>query len=186
MSKKMEGKVEGLGNVDQIREIIFGSQLREFNQRFEQMAQRIDQLSVSVEERLREQQKTLQSEIANNMELLETKFKNLSTLGKEEREALREELARNDKRVTIAFESFGEENETKLALMKKELQAGAAQLKEEMEALKAEFFRELRARLGDLSDAKVSRDVMAETLFEMAMKIKGEGLDFVLSETAEA
>jgi len=184
MNKKAEGKVEGLGNVEQIREIIFGSQLREFNKRFEQMELRLTQLQEQMEERLREQQTTLQNEIANHSELTETKLKNLSTLSKEEREALRDELSRLDKRTTIAVESLGEEHETKLSLIKKEMQSAALQVKEEVEALKAAMSRELQARIGDVTEAKVSRDIMAETLFEMAMKIKGEGLDIALPETA--
>lgn len=185
MSKKTDGRVEGLGNVDQIREIIFGSQLREFNQRFEKLQQAIDGLEQSMNARMQEQQQALQNDITNNTELLETKLKNLTALSTEEREAIREEVARNDKRVSVALQSLGEENDAKLQMVKKEMQTSSAHLKEEMEKLKKTLYIELEERLGTMEDAKVSRDSMAETLFEMAMKVKGEGVEIFLPEAED-
>jgi DNA anti-recombination protein RmuC len=181
MKKEQEvKKVDGLGNVDQIREIIFGSQMRELDQRFGRMEASLKAMKEEVDSQLRELKAAMQSEIGNGMELLETKLKNLANLSKEEREALREELMRTDKRLNMALDSLAEEHDTKLSLMKKEAAAANERIKEELAELKRSVQSELDRRLGAMGEAKVSRDMMADVLLDMAMKIKGEGLDITV------
>lgn len=178
MTKKpQEGKIEGLGNIDQIREIIFGSQMREVTQRFTKIENAMDAMRKSFEEQIPRLKTAISNENQNNMELIETKIKNLASMTKEERDALKDELNRSDKRINMAMLSLSEEQTTKLALLKKDYLANAERLEEEMAALKRTVMEELTSQLGSMEDVKVSRDVMAEVLLEMAMKIKGEGLD---------
>ncbi len=186
MKKETEvKKVDGLGNVDQIREIIFGSQMRELDQRFSQMEAALSTLKQETAAQLRELKSAMQSEIGNGIELLETKLRNLSNLSKEEREALREELLRTDKRMTLAISSLAEENDTKLSLMKKEQQAQNDRLKEDLNELRRSVLDELNRNLAAMEDSKVSRDNMAEVLLDMAMRLKGEGLGIALESTEE-
>ncbi len=173
-------KVEGLGNVDQIREIIFGSQMRELDQRFSQMDTALQTLKNEIAAQMREMKAQMQSELSSGIELLETKLKNLANLSKEEREALREELLRTDKRLNMAIDSLGEETETKLNLMKKEHQSANERMKNELGELRRQINETLDARLSAMGEAKVSRDAMADLLLDMAVKIKGEGLDIAV------
>lgn len=176
-------KVDGLGNVDQIREIIFGSQMRELDQRFGGMEKRLEEMKNSFETQVRELKQVMQSEMNSSIELLETKLKNLGNLSKEEREALREELLRTDKRLNMALDSMTEEHDTKLSLMKKDQQNEMGRIKSDLAELRQNVSRELEERLSSMGEMKVSRDAMAEVLLDMAMKIKGEGLDIALNET---
>ncbi len=173
-------KVEGLGNVDQIREIIFGSQMRELDQRFSKMETALQTLKNEMAAQMREVKAQMQSELNSGIELLETKLKNLANLSKEEREALREELLRTDKRLNMALDSLGEENETKLNLLKKETQAANDRMKNELSELRRQINESLDSRLSAMGEAKVSRDAMADLLLDMAVKIKGEGLDIAV------
>lgn len=157
--------------------------MREFNQRFAKLEGTLDQTAKRLEERMTEIKSQLNTEIASNMELVETKLKNLVSLSKEEREALKDELLRTDKRLSMAMDSHAEEQATKLNLLKKEYATLTEHLNEEMRSLKESVMSELQTQLGSMGDIKVSRDTMAEVLLEMAMKIKGESLDFPLEVT---
>jgi hypothetical protein len=185
LKKQVEKSMEGLGNVDQIREIIFGSQMRELNQRFSKLETALTAQSKQFESLLDDTKSQLGNEISSNMELLETKLKNLSALSQAERDAIKEELGRNDKRLNMAIHSQNEEQTTKLSLLKKEFTSESERLKAEMRTLKETIFDELEKQLGSMGDVKVSRDAMAEVLLEMAMKIKGEGIDLPLDNTQE-
>lgn len=177
--------MEGLGNVDQIREIIFGTQMRELDQRFTEMASSLTSLKTVMEHDMAELRTLMREEVSNATQLFETKLKNLSNLSREEREALREELGRTEKRLSMGLDSMAEEHEAKLALMKNEQQGVTQRLKEELHELKQNVASELGKGLAEMGDTRVSRDAMAEMLLEMAMKIKGEGLALATLDATE-
>ena len=159
--------------------------MRELDQRFDAMEKRLSEMKNSFEAQMRDLKQAMQNEIGSSVELLETKLKNLGNLSKEEREALREDLIRMDKRMSMALDSLTEENDTKLSLMKKDQQNEMSRIKSELVELRQNISRELDTRLSSMGEAKVSRDAMAEVLLDMAMKIKGEGIGINLDESGD-
>ncbi|WP_448561443.1 hypothetical protein [Trichothermofontia sp.] len=215
---------ERLGNIDQIRDILFGSYLRDFTSRLEQLESTFSILQQESRDRTEEVKQILTSELQGVVETLEKKIKALALKGEEEQLEIRQELEALSKRLTLATEEIQEElavdfqdiaetvekrlkalgvkdEEEKLEIrqsldrlnkrvatqvqdlnealdqqvgtLREDLLASREKFQEDVLGLRTQLFEELDRRLTALTDIKVSRDDMAELLFELGLRLKG-------------
>jgi hypothetical protein len=164
----------GVGNVDQIRDILFGTQMRNYEKRF-----------VRLEERLSKELTQLREDTRKQFSALETFFKN-------ELEELIERLAGEQKERTLRDEQLGAE----LEALSKALEAKAAELDEKLtktardirqqllgqsktlsddiQAKYAELSASLEREAEDLRTAKLDRSKLSEMLTQLALNLTNE------------
>ncbi len=174
-----------LGNIDQIRDIIFGSQLRDFETRFDKLESDLSMLQQEIEDRTEQVKTVLSTEMRAAVEALEKKFKTLNLNTQEESADLKQQIDRVNRKFSTSLEALDEAIDKQSNSIRDELSQTRDRLQEDVRSLKNQVFEELTRRFSVLRDEKVARDDMAEILFELGMRLKGTEFVPELKEVAE-
>ena len=170
--KKTASGVEMDDNVDKIREILFGGQMRDYEGRFAEMerklSQRIDRMGTEFEKRLERLNTYAKREIDKISDRLKTE--------RQDRLADNKSGARELKDFSQQVESWFGEVEDRLDVEAKDLRNAMHEQSEELAALIAETRDHLSGAISDetreLADAKLAREDLAGLLSEVAMRLK--------------
>lgn len=164
---------ERLGNIDQIRDIIFGAQLREYDNRFDKIDSDLSMMQQDMHARIEQVKTVLSTEMRAAVDSLEKKVKSLTLNTQEESADLRQQIDRVNRKCSSTIEALDEAIDNQTSSIRDELSQTRERLSEETRTLKTQVFEELDRRFSMLRDVKVSRDDMAEILFELGMRLKG-------------
>ncbi len=164
---------ERLGNIDQIRDIIFGAQLREYDNRFDKIDSDLSMMQQDMQARIEQVKTVLSAEMKAAVDSLEKKVKSLTSNTQEESADLRQQIDRVNRKFSSNMEALDEAMDNQTSSLRDELGQTRDRLSEETRTLKTQVFEELDRRFSMLRDVKVSRDDMAEILFELGMRLKG-------------
>lgn len=185
-----------LGNIDQIRDLIFGEQIIEYQEKFTEYEERLSNLESDfssfkseIIERMDRTQISFNKDLTNLADSLEKKIKYLSLVTHEEASKIQEDIESNYNKNFDEIENLKNTINTQNNYLTELLQ-GKTQLEEDLQSLKKQVFAELEKSVDNLQENKVSRTVLAEVLFELCLQIKGDKLlpktnkntDFLLPE----
>jgi hypothetical protein len=170
---KKEDMYEKLGNIDQIRDIIFGAQLRDYNSRFEKIESDLLAMHQELLDRISELRTSHSTELRVAVEALDKKMKTLQTSTDEERQDLRAQIERTHRKSSASFDKLNNDLEISTSAIREDLAETKAKVQEDMRGLKTYIQEELDRRLSTMGNMKISRDDMAEILFELGMRLKG-------------
>jgi DNA anti-recombination protein RmuC len=170
---KKEDMYEKLGNIDQIRDIIFGAQLREYNGRFEKIESDLLSMHQELLDRINEVRTSHSTELRVAVEALDKKLKTLQTSTDEERQDLRAQIERTHRKSSASFDKLNGDLEAATTSIRDDLSETKAKMQEDMRGLRTYVQEELDRRLSAIGNMKISRDDMAEILFELGMRLKG-------------
>jgi len=174
-----------LGNIDQIRDIIIGSQLREFNARFGKIETDISLIEQEMRDRLEEVKTTLLGEIKFAAEAIDKKLKGSIASTEEEQLELRQQIDRSNKKFSTSIENLDKDIDTQTDSIRTQMSQSVGKLQEDVHILRTQIFEQLDLRFATLTGVKVSRDDMAELLFELGMRLKGTEFVPKLKQAAE-
>ena len=172
-------------NVDQIRDLIFGNQIKDFEAQFNQLNNTIKTVEEKMTKVFTESQTKLQKETERSLEVLEKKIDNLSTSTHKERTKLKELIDTTDESLQEQLMNQKDEFAAKLKIMKENVADENKKMSDNMTAMQKEIQVAVEKGLGTLSDDKLSRDSMAQMFLDVAMKIQGSDLGAVLAEGAK-
>ncbi len=164
---------ERLGNIDQIRDIIFGAQLREYDNRFDKIDSDLSMMQQDMQTRTEQIKTVLSGEMRAAIDSFEKKIKSITLNTQEESADLRQQIDRVNRKFSSSIEALDEAIDNQTSSLRDELSQTRDRLSEESRTLKTQVFEELDRRFSMLRDVKVSRDDMAEILFELGMRLKG-------------
>lgn len=164
---------ERLGNIDQIRDIIFGAQLREYDNRFDKIDSELSMMQQDMQARIEQIKTVLSGEMRAAVDSFEKKIKSITLNTQEESADLRQQIDRVNRKFSSSIEALDEAIDNQTTSIRDELSQSRERLSEETRTLKTQVFEELDRRFSMLREVKVSRDDMAEILFELGMRLKG-------------
>lgn len=176
---------ERLGNIDQIRDIIFGAQLRDYDNRLSKIESDVSMLRQEVRDRLDQIRASLSTEFQTTVEALDKKLKSFSLAHQEEGADLRAQVDRLNRKFSGGIQILDEALDSQTVLLRQELGNVKTQIQEDTMALRNQVLEELDRRFSSLSETKASKDDLAETLFELGMRLKGTEFIPKLRETAD-
>lgn len=176
---------ERLGNIDQIRDIIFGPQLREYDNRFDKIESDISLLQQEMRDRIDQVKTVLSTEIRSAADSVEKKVKSLNLTTQEEIADLRQQLDRITKKFSNTIESLDEAIDNQTNSIRDELTQARTKLQDEVRVLRGQVFEELERRFSMMREDKLSKDDMAEFFFEIGMRMKGNEFIPQLKEAVE-
>ena len=162
-----------LGNVDQIRDIIFGAQLRDYDSRLAKVESGFTLLQQEMRDRIDQMKDSLSAELKTTVEALEKKLKLYHATSQEECFELRQQVDRLSRKFSTSIQTLDETLDTQTQTLRNELVQSKDKLQEDVSALRDLVLEELDRRFSDLKEAKVSREDLAETLFALGMRLKG-------------
>ena len=165
---------ERLGNIDQIREILFGSQLRDYSNRLEQVETNLMVLQRELRDRTEEIKQVFSTEVQAALEGMEKKLKNISVKDEEDKIEIRENIDRLSKRLSSNVANLDEAIDQQTTSLRNDLLASREKLQEDLLTLRAQLFEDLEKHLSKLTQSKVAREDMAEMFFEFGLRLKGK------------
>jgi DNA anti-recombination protein RmuC len=174
-----------LGNIDQIRDIIFGSQLRENDNRFSKIESDVVYVQQDLRDRIEHLKTHLETELRSGLEALEKKLRSTQASLQEEETETRQQIDRMNKKFTASLQQFDEAVYRQFGAIRTEMTEAKTKIQEDTSSLREFVLEELERRFSQLHEGKVSRDDMAETLFELGMRLKGTEFIPSLREASE-
>ena len=181
-----------LGNITQLQELLFGEQIDEYNHKLEQHKQKLNQLAnnsqkfqLVIEKRINQLEKNLIDKIDSVANSLERKIRylNLDTQG--EQNKIRQEIDKlwqhSSENIDFLQNSFNDNSNS----LKTEITQTKSVLDRDMRLLKQQVLEKLESNLSELSTNKVSREDLAEVLFELCLKLKGTDVGIELSKSQD-
>jgi archaellum component FlaC len=179
----VENVQEPLGNIDRVRELLFGHIVSDYEQRFDNSVERLDRLEndlasfqTEIRDRLTQLQDSLTTELRSSLGSLEkqVQYLNLTT---HDRNSHLEYLVREiEQKSDSGIESLHQTVANHTNTLKTDLLQTREQLEETLRALEKRVFDEIDRDLSAMKDGKVSRVDLADLLFELCLKVKGADL----------
>ena len=189
-TKKNEVR-QKLGNITQIRELLFGEQIEEYNRNFDQLKQKnqnlesnIQELSLNLErfksdteEHLIQLKTNILEEINTAINSLEKKLKYLSVNTYAEVTKIYQEIDTKTNTNFQKMELVADNLNFQLTKLKEEANQNRETQKKNLDNLKKQLSETIENNLSELTEAKVSRSDLAEVLFELCLKVKGQNFN---------
>lgn len=180
-NQESAGSDEALGgNVDQIRQILFGGQMRDYEKRFmameKHLTKSVEQLANSVEKRIDRLDKYAKREVEKLSEQIKAERKVRTEEGKQSSKNL-DELAQQ---VESWFAETEEQMETEARDLRSAVKTQGDDLLLAIDTMSKEQSSNLAAEAAELADAKLGREDLASLLSEVALRLKK---DFKLPKT---
>jgi DNA repair exonuclease SbcCD ATPase subunit len=161
----------GTGNVEKIRDILFGSQIREYEKRFVRIEERLNKEINKLRDDLQKRLDSLEGHINKEIELLN----DLQKTEKEDRSIAVVELSKNFKDTTATIEKKIGQLEEQLNKRVRELHENvlnqSKSLSEDIHKKHEEVSTELEKQADELQTSKLDRSYMSELLMEIAMRL---------------
>ena len=167
-----QGAEEGAGNVDKIRDILFGSNMRDYEARFKRLEENLVRESTEIREMTRQRLDALE-------EYIRKEFESQTYSMKSEREERTANIARQERELLETSESLSR----RLAEANDIASATTRSIREEILSRSNNLLQELQnnqetsstldRRVSELRDVKADRATIAELLSEMAMRLTG-------------
>ncbi|MEO1429850.1 MAG: hypothetical protein AAFV71_12445 [Cyanobacteria bacterium J06633_8] len=176
---------ERLGNIDQIRDIIFGAQIREYETRFGKLESEISLLQQEMRSHVEQLKVSFTAELKAGFDNLEKKLKLFNLNNEEEAADLRLSVDRLNRKFSNSVQSLDEELDAQTKSIREDVSQTRVQLEEEVLALRDLVLEEIEQRFSNLRQAKVSKDDMAETLFALGMRLKDKEFIPMLREAGD-
>lgn len=168
------------GNIDKIRDILFGSQTRDFERRFQRMEDRLSKEISDMREETQKKLDTLESYIKSEIKSLTERLvseQNMRADAVRKVEDQLKDLAHNfDKKVTTINEQTAKAESD----LRQQILTQSKNLLEEMQKRHNDLLGTLELEATELREDKADKSALAALLTEMAMRLNN---DFKLPET---
>jgi len=162
------------GNVDKIRDILFGSQMKDYETRFSRLEESLLSQTAELRESTKKRLDGLEAYLKKELEALQSRLKT----EREERSETVKQVSREVKDIGEALsrklrEIEDHSSESERGLREQILQQ-SKELLEEIQARNTELSSVVDRRIQDLSSAKTDRAMLGALLTEMAMRLTDE------------
>lgn len=178
-----ESNISQLGNVDQIREILFGSQTRELKEKFDKLEAHIVSIQTEMRSKLEQLQHDFNEKSDSEIEALVKKMKNITMQQQNEFADVRDSAIKQEKRIQNSIEIMEEDLNSKREQVQKQQVEIRDTLRAQMDTLRDELLNIINNKISELGENKLSRDDAADIFMEAAMQMKGTRIEQQLSMT---
>jgi uncharacterized FlaG/YvyC family protein len=162
------------GSIDQIRDIIFGSQMKAYERRFQRLEersqQRFDELHAEVGKRLEAIEAFFRREIDGQSEQLKSERSARS----EAVQTLSNEIDKALRALSASIEAQAQKQAHEAADLRQQLMDFSKSLSEEIRQKHDESARRLDQEVRELDGGKVARTALSEILLDMAVRLSDE------------
>jgi hypothetical protein len=149
-NQKNKDDISQLGNVDQIREILFGSESRELKERFEKIESNLKSMQDEMRKKFEQSQADFEERINGEMEAVSKKLKNIVTSQQDEFADVRDASLKLEKRLKNSMETMEDELNAKREQLHKQQIDTRNTLRTQMDTLQDELLGTLEAKLSDV------------------------------------
>ncbi len=183
MDNSQKNSLDSLGNIEQVRELLFGSQLKNITAAIEDLNGRFDQLQESVETSLILIKEELNQRVKEDLDGMHKRLKQFNAQRQEEIHDVHDQSLKLERRMQTAIEVRSQEIEDSIKANKTALHREVDAIKTALNNVHKEMTEQLHTVQGDISEHQISKEYMGEMLMNMALQFKGVTLDVEAEET---
>lgn len=179
---------ERLGNIDKIRDIIFGSKLREYENRFDKLESELSLAKQETKNQIEQVKSAFSTELQATVDSIDKKIRNINLNVQNTQEDVietKQQIERVNRKIITTKEALNEIIDNQTTSLREDLSQTREKLQNDVSSLKTQIFEELEKRFSLLKDVKVSRDDLAEVMFEVGMRMKKTEFVTELKEAAD-
>ena len=164
----------GAGNVDKIRDILFGSQMRDYESRFARLEETLVKENAEIRETSRRRFEQLESFVKRELEAIQARFKS----ERDERLDGSAQQARELKELNDALSRRIRDLDDRSSNVERELRGQLMQqardLTDEINAIHEQLTSLLEKRYSELKDAKTDRAALATLFTEVSLRLSDQ------------
>jgi hypothetical protein len=164
----------GAGNLDKVRDILFGGQMRDYERRFQRLDERLAQETAELKEEVRRRLTALEQFVKQETETLAERIR----LEQEERTDATKELSREARENARSFEKKSGQLDDQIGKVQRESRQQILELQQRVSDDLAARIQDVLSRLSrdsaELRADKTDRATLAALLTEMAMRLNNE------------
>jgi len=168
------GTVDESGNVDRIRNILFGSQMRDYDGRFQKLEERLAREAGELRGDLQRQLQTLESFMKGEVESMTNRVKTEQSERGQAIQQLAHEMGETIKGVELKISNLDSQAAKDIRDLRAQLLEQSKALSEEMKEKHDQMKGRLDHEAGQIRDAMTGREALAEMLTEVALRLKKE------------
>lgn len=161
-------------NVDKIREILFGGQMRDYQNRFDTLEATITAANDNLRSDLSNRIESLEGFVRREMELLGERLINERRERSQERENSTAELIETRRLLEDSLSRLDEQTALEARDIRSALQDKSRELVQVIQQSRDEFNAMLSRQANQLEDRKVGREDLAALLSEVALRLNRE------------
>ncbi|NMG57412.1 hypothetical protein E1H12_02475 [Geitlerinema sp. P-1104] len=165
---------ERLGNIDQIRDILFGDRSREYDRRFNQLESELTTLRRQMTEQMESLRTVFVTDLRTAIDAVEKKLQYVNASLDEDSEDLRNQLRTVESRLSSNFVVAEKSLKSQVRTLEEDLTETRTRLDGELAGLRSQILEELQRKSQQLEGEKLSRTDLADILFDVCMQVKGK------------
>jgi hypothetical protein len=168
------GAIDESGNVDRIRNILFGSQMRDYDGRFQKLEERLSREATELRGELQRQLQALEAFMKGETESMTNRVKTEQSERGQAIERLAHEMTETAKGLELKINNLDSQAAKDIRDLREQLLEQSKTLSAEMKEKHDEMKGHLDREAGEIRDAMTGREALAEMLTEVALRLKNE------------
>ena len=166
--------VDGAGNVDQIRDILFGNQMRDYDRRFQRLEEGIRKEVADLRDDTKSQLEALEEHLRKEMADVRAALARESKDRVEADRKLGDDLKKTSDETYERIRELESDLDARAAELRDQILAQSKALSEDIQSRDDRLSAELSQTANELQESKVDRGTLAQLLVDVAMRISGE------------
>ncbi len=165
---------EKLGNIAQIRDILFGDQIQDYETRFQRLESHLESFQKEIFKQLAELKESFNTQLQAATDASDKKLQYISVAADEEIADLRQSLDRVDRQFTHQIVSVESTLKNQIKSLQTEIEQTQEDWQTHLNSSESTLSEKLERYATVLSETKASKDEIAELLFDLCMKFKSK------------
>jgi hypothetical protein len=170
-SDAMEVMAKEEGHIDKIRDILFGRQMADYEERFNQLEDRINSQIETLRREADDGLKRMKDLIQKQNDMLSERLKDEESKRGQEGQTLARELDRAEKSLSKTIDALSTQQTQDAQALSEQLSALSHELSDNLYIQQKEAASNLEQAVRELDDAKLARKALSQMLVEMAGRL---------------
>jgi len=163
----------GLGDIEKVRDILFGKYVSNFEQRFSQLESRLEGDVEELKDRLSDKISKMDNAVNESLARLDTQIGAEQANRDNELKALQDSLKQAETALKHSIGLMEDQANQDLAAVRASLEESHQELLDQTSAVQAQLVGQLEKQKEELQTDKVGRQSLALMLDEVAVKLRG-------------
>lgn len=168
------GAEPDMGNIDKIREILFGGNMREYDRRFSRVEEQLVKESLELREDTRKRFEALEAFVKAELAALSDRLQAEQRTREEAASGLWRGVHESSQALTTKLSEAQEQTARAQSELRQQILSQSKDLNDEMRRRQDEVTALIQREVADLNDGKTDRSSLATLLTEMAMRLNND------------
>jgi DNA anti-recombination protein RmuC len=167
-------KLAESGNIDKIRQILFGGQMRDYEKRFSRLEERLLKESADLRDETKKRFDSLETFIRNELEALTARLQAEQREREESAQSLSREMQEASRSLEKKLGQFDEQNTRSQRDLRQQILDQSKSLSDDIRHKHEEISAMLAREVAELSRDKTDRSALAALFSEVALRLSDE------------